>query len=458
MQSLLSDESLIYLANEHAPNLFQRIRKFTQSNFFELIFFNKGFDFAEMSLQDIVIEFHKHTGQTLSKQGLNKRFNPQAVLFLKEILRRVIQEKISQYKLIDNYCFKGVLIKDATSFQLPECMQMSYKGSGGSGSEACIKIQFEYDAFTGEITSLELHPYIATDQKTSKEDVDKLKKGYLYLRDLGYMTIDFINGIKKKEAFYLGRLNTKYRVYVENNKNKGKNSYNEVNEKSTFRKLCFKSIHKLMKIKKLNRLELLVCITKEYEKTRLIIEMLPDEVVEKRLRDKRREAKKKGRKISKESIVRASLNLYITNASVEQYPIEHVRKIYQIRWQIELIFKAFKSKMNIDKIKRNMKTERFECALIVRLIYIVMHFKIYHFINNLLWQTKRQLISIYKFYALCKIYIDEFVEAFRNGRIENYFEKIINLANNILKEKRKYRDNLEDVILRVITNNCNTNG
>lgn len=452
---------MINLANEHAPNLFKRIRKFTQSNFFELIFFNRSFDFAELSLQEIVIEFHKHTGQTLSKEGLNKRFNRQAVLFMKEILRRIIQEKLSQQDLIDNYHFKGVLTKDATSFQLPESMKLNYKGSGGAGSDACIKIQFEYDAFSGEITSLELNPYVVTDQTTSKEDVGKLKKGFLYIRDLGYMTLDFIRGVKNKEAFYLGRLNTTYSVYIED-KNTRKNEEKQKEVKATnenkdcppLKKLCFKLIYRFMKINKIERLELSVWITKEKEKTRLIIEMLPDEVIEKRLRNKRKESQKKGRQISKESIIRASLNLYITNTHTDQCPIEHVRKIYQTRWQIELIFKAFKSKMNIDKIKRNMKTERFECALIVRMIYIIMHFKIYHFINNLLWQTERELISIYKFYALCRMYIDEFVEACKTNRIASYVQKIVSLASNILKEKRKDRDNLEDIITLVFVNKC----
>lgn len=398
-----------------------------------------------MSLQELAIAFFKQTGYKISKEGLNKRFTKEAVVFMKEILNRLLQKKLSEQKLILNACFDGVLIKDATSFQLPRCMKNNYKGSGGAGSDACIKIQFEYDAFTGQITSLELYPFVHTDQKTAKEDISSLKNNFLYLRDLGYMTIDFINGIKQYQAFYLGRLNTNMNVFIYKNEKK--------------KRICFKSIYRYMNKHGLERMEMNVWLTSKLAQTRLIIEMLPEEIVENRLRNKYKEAKKKGKNVSKETITRASLNLFITNTNQEQCPIENVRKVYQIRWQIELIFKAFKSKLAIDKVNRKMKTERFECFLLARLIWIVFHFSIYHYINNQTWKKHKRLTSIYKFFSYCKVYIEEFVNYYKNNRLEEYITELIKCQANFNKEKRKNRDNLDEIFIMIfqIVNNQKSN-
>lgn len=37
----------------------------------------------------------------------------------------------------------------------------------------------------------------------------------------------------------------------------------------------------------------------------------------------------------------SAMNVYITNAPPEDVPTEHVHDLYSLRWQIELLFKAW---------------------------------------------------------------------------------------------------------------------
>jgi len=54
------------------------------------------------------------------------------------------------------------------------------------------------------------------------------------------------------------------------------------------------------------------------------------------------------------------VNAYITNADQDILPTDLIRSIYSLRWQIEIIFKTWKSTFNLDKVKQ-MKIQRFDC-------------------------------------------------------------------------------------------------
>ena len=117
-----------------------------------------------------------------------------------------------------------------------------------------------------------------------------------------------------------------------------------------------------MKKYKISHLEIPIALGKTRMRNRLIIEMMPDNEVEKRIAKAAREGTKKGRQLSEEYKIRARLNLFITNVPAEWISTEKIRTVYRLRWQIELRFKAWKSFFHIDAIKK-MQRHRFECYL-----------------------------------------------------------------------------------------------
>ena len=46
-----------------------------------------------------------------------------------------------------------------------------------------------------------------------------------------------------------------------------------------------------------------------------------------------------------------SMNVYITNTSPEEVPPNYVHSLYSLRWQIEILFKTWKSFFEIDECK-----------------------------------------------------------------------------------------------------------
>jgi len=76
---------------------------------------------------------------------------------------------------------------------------------------------------------------------------------------------------------------------------------------------------------------------------RLVIELMPDAVYEQRMRKTLKIHKKKGYQTSEEYKFMSRFNLFITNVPKETLPDEVVSVLYRMRWQIELIFKIWKS-------------------------------------------------------------------------------------------------------------------
>lgn len=85
--------------------------------------------------------------------------------------------------------------------------------------------------------------------------------------------------------------------------------------------------------------------------TRVIIHRLTEEQTKKRWKDQAIKEKKKGIIYKERSKRLSAINVYITNIPVESVPAEHVHELYSLRWQIEILFKTWKSFFQIDKYK-----------------------------------------------------------------------------------------------------------
>jgi len=96
------------------------------------------------SLNDLTIILNKQFGIEITKQSLHERFNDKAVSYLKMALEKLLNSQINK----ENYFhystnFNRILIKDSVCFQIDESLVEYYAGSGGSGSKAAVRIQFE---------------------------------------------------------------------------------------------------------------------------------------------------------------------------------------------------------------------------------------------------------------------------------------------------------------------------
>lgn len=89
---------------------------------------------ASDSLIRLCSQLHASTGTLMSPEGLNKRFNQKAVVFLKSIFSVLWKSKLCETSAISSATLKNfqrIRILDATTFQVPKYLASTYPGSGG---------------------------------------------------------------------------------------------------------------------------------------------------------------------------------------------------------------------------------------------------------------------------------------------------------------------------------------
>ena len=303
--------------------------------------------------------------------------------------------------------------------------------------------QFEYDTLSGEINNLSLNAFNDQDAKDSVATMELTKERDLIIRDLAYMSLEALQLIVKNLAFFLCRANPNVYIYEK--------------QGDEYKKIDFVKITAFMRKYNLGSIQREVYLgSKEKLQVRLIIYLLPEQQVAKKLRNAVQNNKKKGGdgNLSKEYKARAFLNLFITNASEEQIPMDHVWQLCRLRWKIELIFKIWKSISAIEKVKR-VKKHRLECYIISKLIIIVLGWKVMWSIAKQLFIKKAKALSFFKASkTLLRTKLSELREVFltRKLSVTHSMKKFYDLSRtNHLLEKKKGEPTSMELLLSFIT-------
>jgi hypothetical protein len=415
----------------------KRCRKVTPSQFLESLIF-KSFDNRLGSLNDLSTDLQVHQGITMRKQSLDERFNEHSVKFVKALMEEQLQTQITNK--LSPQCLKrftAVKIKDSTRFQLPPSLQDKYPGSGGSASPAGVHIQFEFDLKTGTVNTIRPTNARRQDSTDAIETISEIQQGELIIRDLGYFVAKVLKQIETdRNAYYIIRMTYGLKVYRYRN---GK-----------YIELILEEELKAMRAAGIASQEVEVYLDKKLENPiRLVMEVLPDHEIERRVSKAREYRAKKGKQLTKDYRVYASMGLFLTNIPKDWVKADELRLLYKLRWQIELRFKCWKGLSHIHA-NRKMKIHRFETSLYAQLIYILLHWEISMTLTALHWKKNKILISVYKCYKAliqCKDLLRNAL--FKNrSKLKDYFNLLENLrCKNLQLEKRKYRVGLSEILM-----------
>lgn len=104
---------------------------------------------------------------------------------------------------------------------------------------------------------------------------------------------------------------------------------------------------------------------------RAICVRLPPPLAEARRRQAKRAAQKRGHNLTSRTLELMAWNIYITNVPTTMLSPHQVVLLYGVRWQIELVFKLWKSECALDRIA-GLRRERVLCELYARMIGIVL--------------------------------------------------------------------------------------
>lgn len=384
--------------------------------FFDILLYNSSSE-SNKSLNQLTVEVLSEHEVKISKQGIDKRFNDRSVEFIKTIFERVLALQVQKEGIISEWLssFSHVRIKDSTRFNIPEEFHEILPGSGGSASKAGVCIQYEYDVKSGRILDLTITPSSRPDVKDAKETMLNLEKGDLIIRDLGYFSLEVIKQIQLKQASFISRIDSTTKIYTQ--------------KQGRLKEVDFEALRRLMLMQGLGRVEMSVLIGKIARiPLRLVIELMPEDVYEKRMRAINKGNKKKNRRTSKEYAIRARYNLFVTNVKQDILAASAIAAIYKVRWQVELVFKAWKSTFGIDNT-RKMKYVRWLCLLYAKLLVIVINWRIIMELRAQLFNQAGKMLSTDKCFKTLKDSMHSFRQAIKEGgeSLPGFFSKITHL-------------------------------
>ncbi len=135
-------------------------------------------------------------GLKLTKQAIEERFTMRTADWLLAILRRGVQLLVCaqavSLPLLQR--FTAVLLEDGSTITLPESLKQVWRGCGGSGPQAALKLTVRWDLLAGSL----LGPYVQegrSHETHSPLREQQMPRGSLWIGDLGYFSRALVGAI-----------------------------------------------------------------------------------------------------------------------------------------------------------------------------------------------------------------------------------------------------------------------
>jgi hypothetical protein len=305
-----------------------------------------------VSLGDMV-DVGETLGVEVSAAGLDQRIDEEAVVLLQRVLRTALaQPAVGEAGACEIFsAFGAVYIEDSSSIRLPAALAGLYRGSGGSASPAAAKVWLHYEYRSGTIAALDLIEGCCADQSCVLPET-LLAPGAFHLFDLGYFKLARLAQILARGNDFLCRLQWQTALYTPHHQRI--------------------DLEQCLAATSADQLEFEALLGAQVRlPVRILCQRLPEEVVALRQKRARAAARRMRRPLSAQKLRLLAWNLFCTSLPATHWSFDQVLAAYRVRWQVELLFKLFKSDAGLEQMGP-WRPHRILCQLYARLIALVL--------------------------------------------------------------------------------------
>ena len=294
-------------------------------------------------------------GVTITPQGLEQRFSECAAQCLQQVLEEAVNQVIASEPVAIPILqrFSETYLDDSTTVTLPKELAGQWPGSGYADPDsiAGLKLQVRLDYTHGTLHGPFLQDGRSHDRKSVLQQMS-VAENSLRIADLGYWSLGTLEEHARQGGYWLFRAHVQTKLYTQDGQSW--------------------SLVELLQAIPDAEIDLPVQLGVERRiPARLLAVRVPQEVADKRRRALHKEARHKGQAVSKDRLALADWHIFVTSAPIELLTLREALVLARVRWQIELLFKLWKSHGQIDEW-RSRKPWRILCEVYAKLIAMII--------------------------------------------------------------------------------------
>ncbi len=276
-------------------------------------------------------------GLRISAQGFDLNFTEQAVDLLRGVFHQMATPTIGAATPLAAGLlarFSAIFVFDSSCIPLPPRLGQLWMGCGNGqppadGSAATVKLGLGLEVRTGGLCAVELRDGIVPDRLTQGQ-AHPIPPQAVRLTDLGFFHLERFATIAAGAGYWFSRLQTGVALWTADAQRQ--------------------ELEDLLAAQVGTQVDEWVELgVRARLPARLIAVRVTQEVADNRRRKLRAAARRKGQVVSARRVASADWNVYVTNIPVEQLSVEEAVVLAGVRWQIELLFKLWKSHGRIDE-------------------------------------------------------------------------------------------------------------
>ena len=332
----------------------RRVRRFSGATLCQTLVF--GWLAAPAATLDQLCQMAAACGVRIRPPSLARRFTPAAATMLKQVLDAAVEQVLATdpvaVPLLQR--FAGVSLQDCTLITLPPALASVWAGCGDAtadGHSAVLKLGVRLDLLRGILHG----PVLAAGRTHDRTVVDALPPvpaGSLRLADLGFFSLRDLAAQERAERSWLTRIQTGTAIFTADGR------------RWELPDLLEQHVHGLTELAvEVGVTERLAC--------RLSAVRVPDAVANQRRRRMKAEEHRRGQMVPAARLRLAAFTVLITNVPAHLRTPAEALVLARVRWQIELLFKCWKSTGQVDAW-RSQQPHRILCEVYAKLIGVVI--------------------------------------------------------------------------------------
>ncbi len=298
-------------------------------------------------------------GLCSSEQGFDRNFTEQAADLLRGVFQQMATTTIGAATPLAAGLlarFSAVLVFDSSCIPLPPSLGQQWMGGGNGqppadGSPATLKLALGVELRTGSVCAVELRDGIVPDRLTQGQ-AHPVPPQAVRRTDLGFFHLERFATIAAGAGYWFARLQTGVALWTADAQRQ--------------------ELEDLRAAQAGTQVDEWVELgVRARRPARLIAVRVTQEVANNR-RAQLPAARRKGQAVSARRVASADWNVYVTNIPVEQLSVEEAVVLAGVRWQIELLFKLWKSHGRIDAWAASGNHWRVLCEIYGKLLAMLV--------------------------------------------------------------------------------------